>query len=66
MFEVMMGDPRSWGDRPEAFDAALAAAGAERLPDPPLRYPAWLADLRSHWADATPAPGASDRPPGPG
>jgi hypothetical protein len=51
-FEVMMGDPRSWGDDPAAFDAALAAQGAERLPDPPLDYPDWLSDLRTHWAGA--------------
>ena len=54
-FEVMMGDPRSWGDQPEAFDAALAAHGAERLPDPPLEYPEWLSDLRTHWAGAAAA-----------
>ena len=52
-FEVMMGDPRSWGDDPGAFDAALAAQGAERLPDPPLEYPEWLSDLRTHWVGAT-------------
>lgn len=55
MFEVMMGDPRSWGDEPEAFEAALAEQGATRLPDPPLEFPAWLSDLRSHWAGAAPA-----------
>ena len=44
MFEVMMGDPRSWGDEPEAYEAALAAQGAEALPDPPLEFPGWLAD----------------------
>ena len=54
LFEVMMGDPRSWGDEPEAFDAALAARGAEALPDPPLEFPAWLADLRTHWAGTPP------------
>ena len=44
LFEVMMGDPRSWGDEPEVFDAALAEHGSRRaLPDPPLDYPAWLA-----------------------
>ena len=42
MFEVMMGDPRSWGDEPEAYEAALAAQGAEALPDPPLEFPGWL------------------------
>jgi chorismate mutase len=53
-FEVMLGDPRSWGDDPAAFDRALAEAGATPLPDPPLEFPAWLADLRRHWA-GTPA-----------
>lgn len=53
-FEVMLGDPRSWGDRPELFQAALDAAGATVLPDPPLEYPAWLSDLRSHWAPTEP------------
>jgi hypothetical protein len=52
MFEVMLGDPRSWGDEPEAFDKALADNGVEPLPDPPLDYPAWLEDLRTHWAAA--------------
>lgn len=50
MFEVMMGDPRSWGDDPDAYRAALEAHGAEPLPDPPLDYPDWLRDLRSLWA----------------
>jgi hypothetical protein len=52
MFEVMMGDPRSWGDEPAAYEAALAAQGAEALPDPPLEFPGWLEDLRTHWAGA--------------
>jgi hypothetical protein len=51
LFEVMMGDPRSWGDDVAAFDAALAAAGAEALPDPEIELPAWLEDLRAHWGD---------------
>ena len=51
MFEVMMGDPRSWGDDPDAFAAALRTHGAEPLPDPPLEYPPWLEDLRKHWAE---------------
>jgi hypothetical protein len=50
LFEVMMGDPRSWGDDPGSFEAALAARGATALPDPPLEFPAWISDLRSHWA----------------
>ena len=49
LFEVMMGDPRSWGDEPEAFERALEKDGAAPLPDPPLDYPEWLQDLRTHW-----------------
>ncbi len=49
LFEVMMGDPRSWGDDPGAFDAALAARGAVALPDPAIDLPPWLEDLRSKW-----------------
>jgi len=56
MLEVMMGDPRSWGDQPERFEQALAAQGAEVLPDVPLDYPDWLQDLRSHWAGSGGAP----------
>lgn len=39
MFEVMMGDPRSWGDRPEAFEEALQRRGATALPHPEFRPP---------------------------
>jgi len=49
MFEVMLGDPRSWGDRPEAFEEVLTAHGAAPLPDVELDYPEWLQDLRDHW-----------------
>jgi hypothetical protein len=52
MFEVMMGDPRSWGDQPELFDQTLAENGAEPLPDVELEYPPWLEDLRHQWAGA--------------
>jgi hypothetical protein len=58
LFEVMMGDPRSWGDDPEAFQRALDDHGAEILPDPPLEFPAWLSDLRSQWQ----APGTEPDP----
>lgn len=51
-FEVMLGDPRSWGDQPELFERALADHGATPLPDPPLDFPDWLKDLRKHWAGA--------------
>jgi hypothetical protein len=49
-FEVMMGDPRSWGDQPELFEQALADAGAEALPHPELEFPGWLAPLRERFA----------------
>ncbi len=49
LLEVMMGDPRSWGDDPDAFRRALAAQGAEALPDPEIELPAWLVDLRQRW-----------------
>jgi hypothetical protein len=49
LFEVMIGDPRSWSDEPEAFEAALAAHGVEPLPDVPLDFPPWLEDLRARW-----------------
>jgi ChrR-like protein with cupin domain len=52
MFEVMMGDPRSWGDDPQAFDDALSRHGVEALPDVELEFPAWLQDLRDHWRPA--------------
>ena len=53
LFEVMIGDPRSWGDRPEDFEAALAEHGVEPLPDPPLEYPPWLEDRRGQWGAPT-------------
>jgi hypothetical protein len=49
VLEVMMGDPRSWGDDPGAFERALAERGATALPDPDIELPEWLEDLRSRW-----------------
>jgi hypothetical protein len=37
---------------PELFEAALTEHGATQLPDPPVDFPDWLADLRTHWAPA--------------
>ncbi len=56
LFEVMMGDPRSWGDQPERFDQVTAEHGVEPLPDVPLDYPEWLDDLRRHWAGSGQGP----------
>lgn len=50
LFEVMMGDPRSWGDEPETFEQALAEHRVEPLPDIELEFPPWLQDLRGRWA----------------
>lgn len=52
LFEVMMGDPRSVGQDPGQFAAVLAEHGATALPDPPLEFPDWLADLRASWGGA--------------
>jgi hypothetical protein len=49
LFEVMLGDPRSWGDDPAAYENLLSAHGVQPLPDPPLEFPAWLADQRTLW-----------------
>jgi hypothetical protein len=49
LFEVMMGDPRSWGDQPETLAAVRTEHGVEPLPDVELDYPPWLEDLRGHW-----------------
>ena len=49
LFEVMMGDPRGWGDDPASFTSVLALHGAEALPDPPIDLPEWLEDLRNRW-----------------
>jgi hypothetical protein len=49
LLEVMMGDPRSWGDDPASFAAALARQGAAALPDPAIDLPDWLEDLRGRW-----------------
>ena len=50
LYEVMMGDPRSWSDDPDSYKKALKDAGARQLPDPPLEFPEWLSDLRDRWA----------------
>jgi hypothetical protein len=48
LYEVMMGDPRSFPrDSPEEWEAFLAARGAHKLPNPPIAMPAWLVDQRS-------------------
>ena len=46
LFEVMMGDPRSWPADPAGFEKLLAEKGAKRLPNPPIELPEWLEDTR--------------------
>ena len=51
MFEVMLGDPRSWGDQPELVEAA--ARRARRRASCRIRRstcPDWLEDERARWS----------------
>jgi hypothetical protein len=47
LFEVMMGDPRSFAADPAAHAQFLAERGVELLPNPPIDMPAWLEDTRN-------------------
>ena len=47
MFEVMMGDPRSFPGDLEAYEKLLADQGVEQLPNPPIAMPDWLEDTRN-------------------
>ena len=47
LFEVMMGDPRSWPADPEGFEKLLAERGVEKLPNPSIDLPDWLVDTRT-------------------
>jgi quercetin dioxygenase-like cupin family protein len=47
LFEVMMGDPRSWAADPDGFERLLREKGARKLPNPPIELPEWLVDTRS-------------------
>ena len=46
LYEVMMGDPRSWTDDTSAYEAVLAERAVTPLPDPPIELPDWLVDTR--------------------
>lgn len=54
LYEVMMGDPRSWSDDEDSLRRLLAERGAQQLPDPPVELPGGLEDLRAVFS-ATPA-----------
>lgn len=47
LFEVMMGDPRSFPADPEGFERLLADRSVEQLPNPPIAMPDWLEDTRT-------------------
>ena len=47
LFEIMMGDPRSFpGDLAE-YEKFLADNGVQQLPNPPIDMPDWLPDTRN-------------------
>ncbi len=50
LFEVMMGDPRSWEADREGFHELLDERGVTALPNPPVQLPEWLKDARSDHA----------------
>jgi len=47
LYEVMMGDPRSWPADTEGFEKLLAEKGIEKLPNPEIDMPDWLEDTRT-------------------
>ena len=47
LFEVMMGDPRSFPADTEGFEKLLDEKNAKRLPNPPIDMPDWLEDTRN-------------------
>lgn len=47
LYEVMMGDPRSWSDDEQSYLDLLKERGVSQLPDPPIELPAGLEDLRA-------------------
>ena len=47
LFEVMMGDPRSFPADPDGWQRLLEEKGAVQLPNPAIELPGWLEDTRS-------------------
>jgi hypothetical protein len=47
LFEVMMGDPRSFPADEEGWAKLLADKGAKQAPNPKIALPEWLEDTRS-------------------
>ena len=53
LYEVMMGDPRSWSDDPGSLTEILLERGVTQLPDPPIRPPNDMDDLRAVFSKET-------------
>ena len=47
LFEVMMGDPRSFPADPDGWQRLLDERGVEPLPNPPIDMPAYFPDTRT-------------------
>lgn len=47
LFEVMMGDPRSFAADPEGWRRLLGEKGVEQLPNPPIDMPSFYPDART-------------------
>jgi hypothetical protein len=47
LFEVMMGDPRSFPADPDGYARFLADRDAEQMPNPPIDMPDWIQDTRT-------------------
>ncbi len=47
LFEVTMGDGRSWASDHEEFSRLLTERGVTPLPNPPIDLPDWLEDRRN-------------------
>jgi len=47
LFEVKMGDPRSFAANQEDFEQFLAEHGAEPMPNPAIDLPEWIEDTRN-------------------
>jgi hypothetical protein len=47
LYEVMMGDPRSFPARQDEWRALLAERDVRPLPNPPIVLPGGLADTRN-------------------
>jgi hypothetical protein len=47
LFEIMMGDPRSFPADPAGFENLLSERGMKQMPNPPIEMPNWIKDTRS-------------------